>query len=722
MDVGLDKTMGSGQWIWDLEDATRMEGNKQAQKLSSCADLAFTTYPNLGWCPSTGRGILTDGAGNPAFPQDPNGDCPGGGIIMSAAQCQQAAAGGGGGGAPGGSGSGGIAGLCSTSPMSPGCIQSVVSQSSCSASGGLAQSLSSGYPGTSSQFNAIYKFVQPQFQLPPAIMSGAGSPSDVASAATAFRQFAQTATGRAGSAAANLCFNTPFNPCALNPTDTGPFDDTCITQMAMGSYGFAAQGTALPGNSESYWPGAWSDVVAKASYISQCADDPAVAGSAETQANCVRWKYGVSVKYPKQGCNNYGIFMYRYFFPTWDQSLFPIQGPQTHFMGRYIFKNGFPYKGSTYEDQTPAGGYLTEGQRYTTVFYPQQGGQYQFMLVSDDGVRLQINGKVILDWHYCCGPPGYSDYIQLEPGQPYLIQIDLWNGGGPWAFQISASVNGGPFGDMPMDLKELQLPQDRRLPMIEYAFNKMPSDSASQNNIVPIQDTSQIFSNMVRNAPIGQLNGRQCMLVNQGTSGPSGLFNYNKYTQGIRLCAIKSFTMMIQINSQTTYSTSPSLFSMFNLPESITNNGSPRGGWQTNYVQTYTQRVNDFMITAYNGTIYPWGYGVNPGQSSGMDYFFGRNRDMGAPAYPANQWFHLAFVWDDDFNGYTMYINGTEVLRGFVPAYDPQLIMEQIRIGSDSHADGQWWSGGIAWFRAFDYRLGTDLITRDMNDDWANLI
>jgi hypothetical protein len=727
MDVALDKTMGTGQWVWDLADANRLEGNKQASKLSSCPDLAFNTYPSVGWCPSTGRGILTDGAGNPAYPQDPGGDCPGGGIIMTAAQCPPPPPpSSGSGGTP--AGGGGISGLCSSSPLSPGCVQALVTQNSCSPNGLLSQSLSNGYPGQSSQFNAVYRYVQPSFQLSPAIMGGSGGPSDVTSAANAFRQFAQTATGRMGSAAANLCFGAPFDPCALQSTDNGPYDPSCVVKEAL-RQGYSPNGGLVSGlnnnapGSMDFWNSMpqWQNVQGDLAIIKQQADTPS---TPEQQASALQTVYGVGVKYPKTGCNNYGIFMNRYFFPNWNESYFPTQGPQTHFLGRYIFKNGFPYKGSTYEDQTPAGGYLTEGQRYTTIFYPSQGGTYQFMLVSDDGLRMQINGQVVMDWHYCCGPPGYSTPINLIADQPYTITIDFWNGGGPWAFQITASVNGGGFGDMPTDLKQLQLPVDRRLPMIEYAFNKMPS-KATSGYAEPIGDTMNVFQNMfIQNAGIGQLNGRQCMLVNQGTSGKSGLFNYLNVTQGIRICSIKSFTMMVQINNSSTTSTSPSLFSMFNLPESITNNGPPRSGNdQSTFTQLYTNRVNDFMITAYNGNIYPWGLGINPGQSVGLDTFFNLNATkLGVPAYPASQWFHLAFVWDDDFNGYAMYINGTQSIRAFIPAYDPQLIMEQIRIGSDTFADGSWWSGGIAWYRAFDYRLSTDLITRDMNDDWSNLI
>ncbi len=723
MDVSLDSTAGSGEWIWDVTEAGRREGNKQASKVTACADLAFNTYPNIGWCPSTGYGILTDGAGNPAFPQDPGGDCPGGGIVMSASNCPTVPTGG---GAAGGGGGSGTAGLCSSSPLSPACIQSLVTSTGCTSNGILAQSLASGYPTESSQFNSIYKYVQPSFQLSPAILSGAGTSNDVTTAINAFRQFSQTTSGRTGSAAAALCSGGSFNPCALASTDGGPYDPDCVVAEAL-RQNYSRSGSIVSGiagrasGSMDFWNSLpqWQNVQGDLAIIKQRADNPQP--NPKDQANAIQSVYGVSVKYPKQGCNNYGIFMTRYYFPNWDSNYFPPQGPQTHFLGRYIYKNGFPYKGSTYEDQTPAGGYLTEGQRYTTIFYPSQGGTYQFVTTTDDNIRIQLEGfGTILEWNYGAGT---SSAVPLVAGQPYTMTIDFYNGGGPWAFQLFANLN-GTIQDMPTDLKELQLPVDRRLPMIEYAFNKMPSAAAS-GAATPIADTYNVFQNMfIQNAGIGQLNGRQCMLVNQGTSGKSGLFNYLNYVQGIRLCAIKSFTMMLQINNASTTSTSPSLFSMFNLPESRTNNGIPRtANDQSTFTQIYTNRVNDFMITAYSGTVYPWGLGINPGQSVGLDYFHQHNVTyLGAPSYPPNQWFHLAFVWDDDFNGYTMYVNGKEAIRAFIPAYDPQLIMEQIRIGSDTFADGSWWSGGMAWFRAFDYRLSTDLITRDMNDDWADLI
>jgi hypothetical protein len=88
----------------------------------------------------------------------------------------------------------------------------------------------------------------------------------------------------------------------------------------------------------------------------------------------------------------------------------------------------------------------------------------------------------------------------------------------------------------------------------------------------------------------------------------------------------------------------------------------------------------------------------------------------GSFAYTQGTWFHLAFVWDDDFTGYTIYKDGVQAARGFCPAYSSTLIMEQIRIGCDAHPEGQSWTGGISWCHMYDYRISSTIIQNDMNN------
>jgi hypothetical protein len=294
--------------------------------------------------------------------------------------------------------------------------------------------------------------------------------------------------------------------------------------------------------------------------------------------------------------------------------------------------------------------------------------------------------------------------VQLVADQPYEMIIDLWNGGGPWSFTIAMSVDGSAWAPIP--LQQLSMVQDRRLPMIELAFNKMPVGTTG-----PIADTDDVFQNFqMVNSSIGNLNGKQCMLV----TGPgSGVFNMANYIQGVRLRGMKSLTMMVQISSISyPNGVTPSIVSFYNLPDTnIT--AYPRKGLGPQPFN-YIQRTNDFMITANSGTIYPWGIQNPTIGTSG----FGN----GVTPYALGQWMHYAFVWNDDFAGYTTYLNGTPSPTLPLLPYDVQIMMEQIRIGCDVHPEGQSWTGGIAWFRAFDYQLSKDLVQLDMNDGWGSII
>lgn len=141
------------------------------------------------------------------------------------------------------------------------------------------------------------------------------------------------------------------------------------------------------------------------------------------------------------------------------------------------------------------------------------------------------------------------------------------------------------------------------------------------------------------------------------------------------------------------------------------------------FAQPYYNRVNDFDITASTGTIYPFGVGPLANSSATANATFTEAIQSGESitSYPTNTWFHYAWVWDDDGTGYTIYLNGKQVGRSFMPSYDPALIMEQWRIGCDNHPEGQNWTGGIQWFRGFDYRLSQDQVVMDAQDGWAGL-
>ncbi len=723
MSPNLDTQVGQGTWMWDVAAAERAEGLKQASRVPTCPDLQYARYPNMGWCTTTQRAIVTDGHGNPAFPGAPGGDCTGT-IITKAENCPKPAPPSPNTPAPPVPANS-IAGLCQpgAGPQSPQCLQSIASNV-CSPAGLLSQTFGSGsYAGSVNSVVAANQYMtQRGFSIHPGILAGGGlSVADAMTNMTGLRQLANTNDGsRASAAAQNLCYGTPFDPCQFAATDKGPFPAECITAAAIAA-GWSQNGALMPPAGTWNQFSTWGDVLKYITYTKQVADKPGMTPNPIDQLTAIKGVYGTSVRYPRGGCNNTGILMSRYFFPTLQQSLFTAAGPVTHFLGRYLFKDGFPQKAPTSEDQTPAGGFANEGQRYVTYFTPTQGGSYQFMIGHDDGARIFVNDSLLMDWQPCCGSSA-TPSIQMVAGTPYKLTLDLWNGNNLWSLIVMMSVNGGSWSPIPP--AQLSTPYDRRMPMIEYDFSNAPADSPTLGENVPAADTNGVFQQMYRYCgPVGQLGGRQALLINgpqsiksQSGGSPSGLFNTLQMAQGVRLRAIKSFTMMVYVSSVTSASgLSPTLLSFYNLPESVTTT-LPARTPQPNFVQPYTNRVNDFSLAvSSSGAVAPMGRA--PGASGNV--FGGRSQVVA----PLGQWYHLAWVWSDDWTSYAVYLNGKLQYDAGLGAavYDPTLIMEQIRIGCDNHAEGAMWSGGLGWFRAFDYRLSPDLISLDMKNGWATL-
>jgi len=698
----LSTQAGQGQWVWDLEEARMLESKKRAAQVKVCADLPFaqSEIPAMGWCPSTGRAVLTDGKGNPAYPRV--NDCPGGGIVMSAAQCPTT--GGGGGGNGGGSGGGGssgssttISGTCTDGSLTPACL-SLLSSQVCGSAGTLAGAYGSGWPSASTQFTSTNAIASRGFELDASLL--AGGKTTVQAALRSFqglRTFAYSnadpSLARSAAAAANLCGGQSFDPCAMSATDRAPFDAGCINKALLAA-GYKPTGALV--QNIAYWNGlgTWGAVQTAILAHKTAADTPGPQQIAEI-ANV----YGTRVRVAPQGCNVAGVVALRYLAPSTDTSLFPASGAQTHFLGRLLL-GGIPTS-----NPVPAGGYPNENIRFQTVFVPTVGGSYQFMVSSSAGVRVGLAGKPYLATTGAqqVGPP-----VDLTPGTPYPFVIDVANGSSNWTFMFSYRIGTGSWGPA----AQLMLPQDRRRPLLDLPFHTWASSGRQ------VQDSGGIFQNWVLTAAIGTLDGQPCMIVD----GPGKcLANFGPgFNQGLRLWAFKSFTMRLRIDTSVTdpSSTTPAVFSVYNWPESVTT-GYPRRGQPPEQVDS--NKINHFAIMSNGAQMYPWGSGpmYRTTTTTANNEFY--NALSGSTVSIQNRtWFHYAFVWDDDFRGLTVFVNGVQAGRALLTApFDPNLLLEQIRIGCDALIGLQQWTGGIAWFRGFDYRLSPDLIAVDMADGWA---
>jgi hypothetical protein len=258
MSPTLDSTNGSGRWIWDPQEAAQAEGLKQAARIQACPDIQYTKYPNIGWCPGTNMALVTDGNGNPAYPQAAGGDCPGGGIVTTAANCPPPPPPP---GSAGGSGSfspqtipGSVTGECSTNPLSNACYQAILPYTGCSPNGALGLALSSGgYPGQFQPFNDVNAvMMQRGFSLDSNVVNNGNTTLQ-----TAFDNFfALGAASASGNRAAqNACLDATLDYCP-GPSDTqtanAPFPMSCIRKAGM-AIGYPANSPILADNSASYW-------------------------------------------------------------------------------------------------------------------------------------------------------------------------------------------------------------------------------------------------------------------------------------------------------------------------------------------------------------------------------------------------------------------------------------------------------------------------------------
>jgi len=255
MTPNLDATHGAGQWIWDPAQAAQQEGMKQAARVQACPDIAYSTYPNVGWCPGTNMALITDGNGNPAYPQAAGGDCPGGGIVTTAANCPPPPP-------PPGSPPGfvpqqvpgSIAGECSTNPLTPSCYQAMLPYVGCNSSGALGLALSTGgYPGQFQPFNdANAAMMQRGFTMDSNVINNGNTSINTAFETLATLRY-EAATGN--TAAQNACYDATIDFCpGLSDTQTAnsPFLMSCIRKAGM-AMGYPANSPILADNSASYW-------------------------------------------------------------------------------------------------------------------------------------------------------------------------------------------------------------------------------------------------------------------------------------------------------------------------------------------------------------------------------------------------------------------------------------------------------------------------------------
>jgi hypothetical protein len=129
-------------------------------------------------------------------------------------------------------------------------------------------------------------------------------------------------------------------------------------------------------------------------------------------------------------------------------------------------------------------------------------------------------------------------------------------------------------------------------------------------------------------------------------------------------------------------------------------------------------------------------YSIDGGLNSDGSIWMGARLDngkyilfnkTGKEVFKLNKWFHVTFVYDDDFKGTTIYMNGTLVKRSrneeCPTGIFKQKLFNNINIGRENNAKNcitqpiYCW---IAWVHWFDYTIDKQAIYKDINTAYSN--
>ncbi|MBX2862601.1 MAG: DUF4347 domain-containing protein [Leptolyngbyaceae cyanobacterium MAG.088] len=97
----------------------------------------------------------------------------------------------------------------------------------------------------------------------------------------------------------------------------------------------------------------------------------------------------------------------------------------------------------------PTIGVDTFSVRWTGQIEPLYSETYTFQTTTDDGVRLWVNGQLIIDQFVDQAPTSYTGDITLEAGQKYDIRLDYYENGGGAVAELHWSSDSQAFEIIP---------------------------------------------------------------------------------------------------------------------------------------------------------------------------------------------------------------------------------------------------------------------------------
>lgn len=676
IDTTLGTTHPGGRWIWNLEEAGKLEDMKKCRAVTVCAAISGATLKGeCGFCPDLGYAIPIKSDGTVKYPDQEDSVCASA-LVLAKEQCPVPPAG------------TGVAGdptveynengivvsqtgvtqetvqardLCDlvNGKLTRDCLLGLAKSAGLSEAGAVAKLIRRIRPANEEdQFALRTLREKAQLVIPDAVL-GEGT-IDVTGASNVYGAI-KTACTHANSqvkeAALYLAVgNEGYNICSFTDSDTGPFPTTCL-QREFRKAGCQPAGVAAPTERNS---GAFATKTMGA-VRQEFANLYASMKSATTQEgqnrammNCLGTQM---YKKKPEVCKEAGI-EYIVYTRT-------AEGKPGVFMGRFISTRGLVGPGRFWE-----------GPSVVKALVDKAGGSAYYVIRTNatlsQTTSMKIAGSI---------PPNSADlFVNGSQQTRTVLRTQNQMADVEWNFSLEAQVssrielvNGKATAAVGFptqwdyahkNLDRFQLKQESWRPVIALDFFR--GSLTDHNEIIGLQANNQV--------QIGDLGGKRCALFarKQGRIA---------FQQGIHTDNIRTITIMYYANAAGDNK------SLLSAKSSVTPSSQFFLG---NPGNTAT-----FLHSSYlaNGSTNKY-WGMEPVTL----------------ANPTGRWIHLSLILYNNRRGAILYVNG-ESRKSFESNTELQTAL------LDNIVIGEGLDGGIAWVHVYPHKLTPEEMKRDMNYD-----
>lgn len=694
IDTSLSQTHPGGRWVWNLEEAAKLEDIKKCKRVRSCDAInADGIRGECGFCHEKGYAVPIDGAGNPKYPESEEGNC-GESVVLKADGCitaQQE-----------------IANAVTASPdveyeydengnvvntiteqiiqvsnvcdpdrngkLSRDCLISLAKSVGMGEGGSIIKMIRGrSSPSNIDQYAIRLLTKDLGLSIPDAILGDGTTTRDTAS--STYSRIVQGmnvgSTEMVREAAKWLSIGTTnFDICGFRDTDMGPFPIDCL-QREFRKAGCQPAGRSAPTEENAGTYNSYSFGQVKQYFKGIYDRMKTTSNSAQQDAaimDCLGVSFSRQIALP---CEETGI---EYFVYSNNNN-----APGT-FIGRIVSKSG--YIADIENNQPSALAKMMDLVNGKALFVSRSN------ITSPKTQSIAVRG-----WH----SQQTSFDVLLNNTIIQRKQIQVWNGlvESEWVFSVQPNTRyqfrtswmNGPINknwpncEFIKDNPSLfQLAQDSWRPIIAADFFN-PSFQLPNNELV--DDSNKVVKMRGFNLQIETVGGIRSAVYNGSTSTL-------QIVNPIRLGTMGTITWMARISQFTTH---PVLlwFDAYYNPGSVgTSVGRSVLAYENNVEGIFfytTARSGEQLIASAKGT----------GTS------------------PLNRWTHYAVVFSPDRKGVDLYIDGIKVASATGNTITDS-IYDACVIGGES------FKGHLAWFHIYDYSLTQNEILRDMNYNNPNYV